>query len=237
MKKSVVVITATTGDKLLEKCVDSVSRQTYSDLIHLVVADGPQFISKTQAIIKGMPKVTFLPLTENTGANRYFGHRIYAGTGHLVNQDYIIYLDQDNWFDDDHVELMMNTINGHNLDWCYSLRKIHDADGTFLFNDDCESLGKWPTWYDSNMHHVDTNCYCVKREIAIRLGSLWHQGRGADTVFFLNLNRHFPKYDTTGKYSVNYRLGSTEVSVKREFFEKGNQSMSVKYSDTFPWRQ
>lgn len=233
--KSVVVITASTGDKTLEQCVNSVNRQTYSDLIHLVVADGPQFIAKTQTIIEGFPKVRFLPLAENTGANRYFGHRIYAGVGHLVNQDYIIYLDQDNWLDNNHVELMMNIIEENDLDWCYSLRKIYDKDGNYLFNDDCESLGKWPTWFNNNMHHVDTNCYCVKREIAIRLGSLWHQGKGADTIFFLNLNRHFQKYNTTGKYTVNYRLGSNEVSVKKDFFEKGNQFMSAKFSK-FPWR-
>lgn len=234
--KSIVIITATTGDKTLEKCVYSVERQTYPHLVHLVVADGTQFVSNTEKIIEGASKVNFLPLVENTGANGYNGHRIYAAAGHLVNQDYIIYLDQDNWFDDDHVETMIKTIEKNNLDWCYALRKICDKGGNYLFNDDCESLGKWSTYINPNIYHIDTNCYCIKREIVISLSSVWHRGWDADRTFYKVLNQYFPKYDTTGKYTVNYRLGGNERSVTREFFAKGNDIMSKKH-EIFPWRK
>jgi len=234
--KSVIIITPTTGDKTLEKCVSSVNCQTYPNLVHLVVADGPQFVLNTKIIIEDASKVKFLPLVENTGANGYNGHRIYAAAGHLVNQDYIIYLDQDNWFDDNHVETMLKTIEENNLDWCYSLRKICDKEGNYLFNDDCESLGKWAAYINPNVYHIDTNCYCIKREIAINLSSVWHRGWDADRMFYRTLNHYFPKYDTTGKYTVNYRLGGNESSVTKEFFDRGNDIMAKKYQ-SFPWRK
>jgi glycosyltransferase involved in cell wall biosynthesis len=234
--KSVVIITPTTGDNKLEQCISSVDRQTYTNLVHLVVADGPQFVSNTQKIVLGAPKVKFLPLVENTGANGYYGHRIFAAAGHLVNQDYIIYLDQDNWFDDNHVETMLKIIGENNLDWCYSLRKVYDKEGNYLLNDDCESLGKWEAWVGNTVHHIDTNCFCVKREIVISVSSVWHRGWGGDRMFYRALDQYFPKYDTTGKYTVNYRLGGNEGSVTKEFFESGNIVMANKYGK-YPWRK
>ena len=234
--KSVVIITPTTGDSKLTQCIASVECQTYSNLVHLVVADGPQFVPNTQKIIEGATKIKFLPLVENTGANGYYGHRIFAAAGHLVNQDYVIYLDQDNWLDDNHVETIIKTIDENNLDWCYSLRKIYDSEGNYILNDDCESLGKWEAWVGNNVHHVDTNCFCVKRDIAASLSAFWHRGWGGDRIFYSALNTYFPKYDTTGKYTVNYRLGGNPGSVTKEFFEKGNEIMTNKYK-IFPWRK
>lgn len=46
-----------------------------------------------------------------------------------------------------------------------------------------------------------------------------------------------PHCDTTGLYSVNYRIGSGELSVKPNFFLSGNSAMAVKYPEGFPWRK
>ena len=45
-EKSVTVITPTIGQNFLLKAIDSVNKQTYGNLKHLVVIDGTQFFSK-----------------------------------------------------------------------------------------------------------------------------------------------------------------------------------------------
>ena len=40
----------------------------------------------------------------------------------------------------------------------------------------------------------------------------------------------------TKRYTVNYRAGNTDISVKKEFFLRGNEVMLKKYNGIFPWR-
>ena len=51
------------------------------------------------------------------------------------------------------------------------------------------------------------------------------------------LMKFAPKFETTGEYTVYYRAGSTERSVRAEFFLKGNAAMAKRYPDGFPWRR
>ena len=163
---SVTVIIPTTGTPELKKAVQSVLDQTYKDVTCYVVVDGEQNYKKafdemddfTGAMVDKV-KIAYLPI--NVGANGFYGHRIYAAFTHLVNSSYVMYLDQDNWFDTDHVRTCVNTIEEQNLDWCYSLRSIYDKDSNFLVNDNCESLGKWLV-FSGDYRHIDTNCYCLK---------------------------------------------------------------------------
>ena len=101
--------------------------------------------------------------------------------------------------------------------------------------DDCESLGKWPTYH--GVHHIDTNSYCVKTSVAIKLAQVWHGGWGQDRVFLGAIAQHFPKFDCTNEYTVHYRVDGGKGSVTAEFFEHGNKVMNEKYNGVFPWRQ
>ena len=47
----------------------------------------------------------------------------------------------------------------------------------------------------------------------------------------------YKKFETTFKYSVNYRVGSGNHSVKLDFFEKGNKLMKLKHLDNMPWKK
>jgi hypothetical protein len=83
-----------------------------------------------------------------------------AGIGHLINHDYVLFLDQDNWFEPDHVDSLLNTIETKKLDWAYSLRQIFDKDKNYTTVDNCESLGRWSAWVDENAYLIDTSSYC-----------------------------------------------------------------------------
>ena len=234
---SATVILPTTGVPELKSAVQSVLEQTYDTKCY-VVADGFKYHSKTRIITddflsrKNLERC-YLPI--NVGANGFYGHRTYAAFTHLVDSKYVLYLDQDCWLDPDHVENCIRTIEQNDLDWSYSLRKIYDKDGNYITNDDCESLGKWQSYHGIN--HIDTNCYCLKTEVAIKLAHVWHGGWGQDRVWLQVLSQHFPKYECTRKYTVNYRVDGNAGSVNADFFHNGNKIMNEKYNGVFPWQK
>ena len=235
---SATVIIPTTGSPEVHKAIKSVLNQTYPTKCYLV-CDGQQFKGKVKVIADtylGNPNFEVCYLPENVGANGYYGHRIYASFTHLVNSDYILYLDQDNWFNSNHVQTCVDLIEKNDLEWCYSLRKICDKDGNFICKDDCESLGKYES-FEKNVFHCDTNTYCLPRMTAIQCASAWHGGWGQDRIYLKAISHYFTKSDCTGEYSVNYRIGGNEGSVRKEFFEYGNKIMNERYNGEFPWRK
>ena len=230
----VAVVTPTIGSEHLSKCIQSVDEQTYGDLTHYIFVDGQEHEEKVNSIIEGASKVRTIRLEENVGKG-WYGHRVYAACSFLVNADVIIYLDEDNWFDPCHVEKMVKTLEKGN-DWVYSLRKIYDKEGNYLCEDNCESLGKWPVYFNNDVFHIDTSSFAVKRDCAVRIGHAWYGQWGADRQFFSNLSKFFPKFDCTNVHTSCYRLDGNPNSVTKEFFDKGNQTMQERYGDNLPWK-
>ena len=230
----VAVITPTIGNKHLAECVSSVKNQTYENLTHYLFVDGKNHLDTVTQQAGDDAKISINVIAENVGKG-WYGHRVYAACSFLVNADIIIYLDEDNWIEPDHVEKLVQVINQGN-DWAYSLRKIYDKDGSFVCEDNCESLGKWPIFLNENAHHIDTSCYAVKRDIAIRIGHAWYGQWGADRQFFNALSQYFTKYDCTNSHTLCYRLDGNTGSVKKEFFIEGNFQNHTKYDGNFPWK-
>jgi hypothetical protein len=231
------VIIPTTGSPEVFQAIESVLAQTAPTQCYVVLDGKDNFTSfATKVIEKKLdtnPNVKFCTLPVNVGADGFYGHRVYAAFTHLINTKYVLYLDQDNWFDGDHVQRCLEKIEGSNLDWVYSLRKIISKDGEYICNDDCESLGKWKCY--QNYNHVDTNSYCIKTDIAVRLASVWHGKWGQDRVFYETLSTHFVNYECTGEYTCNYRLAGNLGSVSAEFFKAGNDIMNRRYGGNLPW--
>jgi glycosyltransferase involved in cell wall biosynthesis len=231
------VIIPTTGAPELRKALESVLTQTYNTQCY-VVCDGEQFEGKVKVItdeFRGNSnlKVTMLPI--NVGANGFYGHRVYAAFTHLINTDYVLYLDQDCWYEPNHVQSCVEKIQKNNLEWTYSLRLITDKQGNYICEDNCESLGKWKTYHGLN--HIDTNNYCIPTKTAIRIASAWHGGWGQDRVWFQTLASYFKNFDCTGEYTVNYRVDGNAGSVNADFFKNGNKVMFERYDGKFPWKK
>jgi hypothetical protein len=45
----------------------------------------------------------------------------------------------------------------------------------------------------------------------------------------------FPRCDTTGLYTVNYRLRGAEADIRNNLISRGNAEMARRYPDGFPW--
>lgn len=228
------VIIPTTGADTLAQAVSSVLAQTYPALCYVVV-DGDANYDRADAVLAQFGSdIQVARLPENVGANGFYGHRVYAAFTHLVNTEFVCYLDQDNWFDPRHCESAVNTIRELDLQWTYSLRNIYQGD-TFVCRDDCESLGKYSSYHGVN--HIDTNSYFLKTALVYQLASVWHGGWGQDRVFYSVIKDMLSNYDCTGEYTLNYRVDGNAGSVTADFFRNGNEIQHKKYAGNYPWQK
>jgi glycosyltransferase involved in cell wall biosynthesis len=242
MSKKVTIITPTTGSNYLDINLNSVSKQTYDNIEHLVVVDGPAYWDKANTALNNYEDKTVMYLQENTGADQYNGHRIYGAMPYLVNSDYVIFLDEDNYIEPTHIESLIKV--AENNDWAFSLRQIVDKDGKHICNDDCENLGKWPTCLSEKELFVDVGAYFLPTKIAVQISPIWYRRARhpdeqpeVDRLLMQVLLDYGFSYDTNGEYTLNYRVGNREDSVQADFFLWGNSKMQQKYNGTFPWRK
>jgi glycosyltransferase involved in cell wall biosynthesis len=240
----VAIITPTIGTKHLEQNLLSVKYQTYKNLKHVVVCDGDEYYFKVKYPTKECDhdNLIVMNLPENTGANGYNGHRIYGAIPFLIDADYFIFLDEDNWIEPNHVESLVNTVQGN--DWAFSLRKIVNQEGEYVCNDDCESLGRWHTCLSQNEFFVDVGCYFLPKKIAIQIAPIWYRRARhpeeqpeVDRLLMRVLKQNNTTYETTGEYTLNYRVGNRTDSVQSEFFLRGNEIMTKIHNGVFPWRK
>lgn len=244
---TVCVITATTGHPGLARCITSVQEQSYAMVEHLVVVDGPEHDARADAILDALPDrrgVKVVRLPHATGKGTWNGHRIYGAMPMIAMTDYVCWLDEDNWFDEEHLETMLTAAGSSSGGWAFALRKIVDTAGEFVTLDQCESLGPLHhSFMSAQDYHLDTSCYVVRRDIAIQLAWVWNriarppqgQGPGPDRLLCQVLIKHFPQGAWNKRYSVNYTVASTPQSVKGEFFLYGNQVMREHYPQGLPW--
>lgn len=243
----VTVVTATTGNPLLGNNIESVSRQTHSDIQHLVMVDGPERVAAVDYItneldLRDLGNTTILPLPYSIGKDRWNGHRIYGAGTFLAEGEYIMFLDDDNSIDPTHVESCLKVVES-GKQWAYSFRKIRDKDLNTLCLDDCESLGMWPSIIDQNDLFVDVNCYFLPIKLAAAILPVWYRKfrepgqMEIDRAIMYVLRQIAPNFDTTYDYTVNYTVGNTQNSVQKEFFEIGNAEMLRRYNGVLPWKK
>ena len=236
-KLTAAVVTATTNRKELQQTIDSVRSQTYP-VKHYILVDA-------KVGFADYLKMRGLYCNDKTVMSYWDGRidnpdkdgrRWYAGMAHMINEDVTLTLNDDDWYDKDHVESLMEIVNRGN-DWAYSLRKIHDKDGNFLFNDRCEALGDLhEDWNNKGCNFVDWCMWGMRTEKLKGISAiLGMPGFGSDREFYRVAKQMFPKYGTTKKHSFNFRLGGNPGSVTKEFFDAGHKFMADKYGEMMPW--
>ena len=238
MKPLVTIITATTCTSYLKQNLNSVASQTYKNIQHLVVIDGKHHCDKLDYDIP-TDKIT-LPYA--TGTEQYNGHRIYGAMTYIARGDYIIYLDEDNWLEHNHVQSLVDIIKDNPNAFACTLRKITDMDGNYICNDDCESLGNWESVIGD--YFVDVNCFFLPKKLALQLTPIWYRRARhpedqpeVDRALTYVLKQNKIQCLVTGEYTVNYRAGNRADSVQAQFFLQGNKIMYDKYGGTLPWRK
>ena len=246
IEKSVVVITPTLGSPKLKDAMLSVQKQTYRNIIHLIVCDGSDYYDAVNNVICDAlletefdeEKTQLMVLPFNTGGTggKFYGHRIYAGVPHLLNADYIFLLDEDNWYDPDHVKTLVEVLERGN-DFAYSFRKIYSPDKTYIADDNCEALGQWPIYFSHNdpQYLVDTSSFAFNTKFLQKTCHFWHSGWGGDRKYLYSVLAQNPKWDTSYKHTLCYRTDANPNSPDADFFIKGNQQQLEHYKGELPW--
>lgn len=253
-KPRVAIITPTIARKHLRQCIQSVQAQTYSNIEHFLVVDGLEFqqpVEQMLATIECRSPVRLQVLPANTGRSRFNGYRICAAYALLAEADYIMFLDDDNWFDCNHVEAGVDAITTFDTKWAFFLRRICDETGRFIMNDDCDSLGFWRRaesyrgpadrleqryidFYSLFPFHIDTNCYILDAPLLRSVAHLLLAHRKGDTFLANYLVRHVSGA-CVGVRSVNYRVRPADQIRLCDFFIRGNEPMMSRYGNEFPW--
>lgn len=251
---SVVVITASVGRTELRRCVQSVRSQDFSKVRHLVVVDGPEYEADAARALDGITRdehLDVLVLPQNAGRPNNYGYRVYGAMSLLVNEDIVCFLDEDNWFDPDHVSSAVAALQRTGASWAYSLRRICTDQGVPICDDDSDSLGYWPKFASllsvweiersEKARHlqypnlVDTNCYVLPRRVASAVAPRL-RGPNADSEVSSFLVRD-QVGTCSGRSTVNYSLGGTS-GTPAEWFTDGNRRIRELYdSAPLPWRQ
>lgn len=112
-KKLVSVVTPTwqRAMRLTRQCIPSVRGQTYRPVEHIIVSDGPD------RELGGVPGIVFLPAHE-PARNR--GIRARRHGVELSQGELIAYLDDDNAWRHDHLELLVQALDDTGADFAYS---------------------------------------------------------------------------------------------------------------------
>jgi glycosyltransferase involved in cell wall biosynthesis len=144
MKVAVVTPYYKESKKVLKRCLDSVAKQTYDDVIHVVVADGyPQdWVNDYTLHHICMPNVgNFGDTPRGMGAAYAVG----------IHVDAIVFLDADCWIERDHIDRMLDTLrSGSSVITC--------PRNVWL---DGELAG--PCNESNGIHFNDTNCYLISK--------------------------------------------------------------------------
>jgi glycosyltransferase involved in cell wall biosynthesis len=226
--------------------MDSVKNQTYQNIQHLVFADGPgTWDGVTLAQMNngcGTPdyRNDVIALPYSVGKDRWNGHRQYGAGTYLADGDFIIFLDDDNYLEPEHVEQCLEVMKD-GAQWTYSFRNIVDKESTVICQDNCESLGKWASILHPEDFFVDVNCFFLPRQLAVQISPIWfckfrEPGQPEiDRKITYALRQIAPKFDSTYHYSVNYNVGNTPISVQDSFFIRGNAEMLKRYNNNLPW--
>jgi glycosyltransferase involved in cell wall biosynthesis len=251
---AVVVITASVGRASLSRCADSVQQQEFAHVRHLVVVDGPEYSSDAASALENVNRnkeLEVVVLPWNTGHSSHFGYRIYGAMPLLVDDEIVCFLDEDNWFDPDHVSSAIDAIYSTGAHWAYSLRRICTEHGVPICDDDSDSLGYWPKFasmlpdglldraemarHMSYPNLVDSSCYVLPRQLACAVAPLWQELHADSVVPSFLVERHTGV--CSGRSTVNYALGG-DSGTPADWFTDGNRGIRELYGPTpLPWRR
>lgn len=134
---------------------------------------------------------------------------------YLANSRFVAYLDDDNWWSEDHLASMGQALNG--AEWAYSLRWfVHPESGRPICKDEWESVGPGRGEFQDFGGWVDPSCIAVNKQVCevvlpwwaipLRNSDRW----GADRHVFRILSREF-KGCATGQYSVFYAVNEADA--------------------------
>lgn len=158
MKVAVITPFHDPDSPYIGRCLESVRKQTYGDLVHVLVGDG--------CTADGLPLsqntycISLPQRTNNYGDTPRSIGVVYAFS---IGVDAVLFLDSDNWYADNHVESMVHKCQSTASDVVTCRRYLSHLDGS--------SLGVCRE--SDGVIFCDTNCLLITKNLAEEAGVWW----------------------------------------------------------------
>ncbi|MDU5046571.1 rhamnan synthesis F family protein [Streptococcus sp.] len=204
-----VVVTCYNHENYIEQCLRSIFKQTYRNIELIVLDDGSTDNSSEiiQEVLKESPFVTTFESHENIGVVRTRNKGL-----NLLNGDYFLFVDSDDFLDDRYVEELYDCAINHQADIVYCDLFNFEKNEVYLKAQEFELHSLLVSNYISN-------CSLVKK--AILKGTYYDETLSGkkleDYDFFLNLiinNGAKAVYQPNAK--LNYRVFEKDSISKRD---------------------
>lgn len=129
MQSIVSVITPTwhRHELLLNRCIPSVETQTYPNIEHVIVSDGPDE-DLTSIMLEANDTVVYDYLPEHVPG--HIGNPARRRGLEIANGEYIAYLDDDDSYRPEHIFLLVVALEESGLRWAKSQMASHGIDGS-----------------------------------------------------------------------------------------------------------
>lgn len=152
------------ADLLLDRCIPSVFGQTYSAVEHVIVSDGPDrdLAYRVSQDLWRRPRLTrpltFDALTEHLNGTVDYGSRARNRGVELADGEWIAYLDDDNAYRPQHLQLLVDALVANpDADFAYSRMQVHPSG---------QVIGSEPAAYGQ----LDTSLLMHRAGVPQRLG-------------------------------------------------------------------
>lgn len=239
-----VAIASYNNSQFINRCVDSVLRQTYKELEVLIVDDGSTDVTfKKCQIYLSDSRVRFIS-KENGGLSTVRQRGLEEASG-----DYICFIDADDYLSPTYVESHLQNLTSSNADISVCSTRFESADGTYLpfesiefaCDDSKEPLKLYAYFLNTdafpyNVTLSDSWNKMYKMSFLQKTGiafSLPKGFNGTDTVFNWKLALFEPTYSTIKKEEyVHVIYKSSAVHRKKKNLYKGFQIITRQLIET-----
>lgn len=198
MNPIVTIITPTTGKPSLLKLIDSIKKQNIF-VHHFLLWDN----KKEGPFINSHKISNYICDSINVSANvvsgRAFGSALRAIGLMAAQTDYVTFADDDVFWDQNHLRLMLSALEDKN--WVFCKRKIFHKD-EYLGIDNFESVGEEAK---TPYKMVDNNCMMFKRRLGTSAAVLYRetQDYNDDRLMYNFLKMHAGIPAKTNSASIN----------------------------------
>lgn len=224
-----VVITNYNYGQYLEQAIQSVLKQTYEHL-KLIVIDDASTDDSGKILSKYKKQATIIQHTDNKGI-------VYARNEalELVSSPFILFLDADDWLNEDYLEMLLASAQDNKLDVAYC--------GMQYYAGSEKGMNWIPPKYSlerlKNENYVHSASLLRKSALAgVRFDSNMEGLTHEDWDFFLNLALRGAKFSKVDGVSLNYRFKSNGRNItnrdKDEKFANLYQYVYTKYTNAYP---
>lgn len=208
----VTIITPTIGADSLFKLIESLQGSSIS-YRHIILWDDKRvdkflYPSKKVSVLspydleQKYPSINCIVIKGSMIQGKAAGSALRSVGLMAANTPFVTFADDDVWFEDRHLEIMMDAIK--NNQWVYCVRKIWTSDGEYLGEDRFESVGNSKN-RKVPYEMVDNNSMMFSRRMGSSAAVLYRETKdyNDDRLMYAFLKKHAGIPSETNQATVN----------------------------------